>query len=735
MNATIGLGFRLATAGGRRCVVALVLTATAVAMGTALLLLALTVEPAYNARTDRSELFFGGPTTTGAPTQVRPERYTAVRTVDDAFGDLRIHVLDIAGVGTDPPRPAGLVLPAPGEVLVSPALAELAAREPLLAQRYPPGSRLLPDSVVPVPESLLAVRGAAAPSASDERWTAVLRFPSRGEERQYGPVVRLVIVIGAVAMLAPVVIFVATATRLTAAARERRMAALRLAGATSGQVSLLAGVEALLTGVLGAAAGLGLFFAVRPLAVYVTIDDRWYVSDLTPTPAGFAVALIGVPLAAVLGAQLALARVAISPLGVGRRGRARPLRIWRVLPLVAALPLFAVLVLSWDGGDPVSIMASFVLVLGSMLLAGPWLARALGEVLARTGSAAAVLAGRRLTGEPRAGFRAVSGAVVGTFVAAMFLTLVPAVQTGIDPAASSGLARDAAIGYADDADEAQAALRALAAVAGLTTTPVRVGFLTGSAEQVWIGDCAAIARLTGNDPALCGPGRILVTPATRDAAGIEFGFGTALPVRGDRVAALAPGGFDRPAMVVPLDSLDGPVPADLGHLLGVSGPPDAIEQARTALVTAGLPVLLSTPILRTGAASEGSVKFERVLLAAMFGTFVVAGCSAAVAAATGLLERRRSFALLRLGGTPLGVLRRSTVLELALPLVATSLASASLGVLTARLIGLGGGVDQPVPWTTLGGPLAVGVSIALLLGCLALPLVRRVTGGEATRIE
>lgn len=738
----IRLGVQLAVAGGRRSVTALLLTALAIAVGTALLLLALTVSPAYDSRETRSELLELSSLAPGA----QPDRFTAVRSVDDAFRDQRIAVVELAGVGVDPPRSPDLPLPAPGELLLSPALAELAAREPLLAQRYPPGSALLPDGVVPTPERLMAVRGIDLPPAADfenGRASAVVEFSEELGMRSYGPVVTSVIVVGAVAMLAPVVLFVATATRLTAASRERRMAALRLAGATNGQVVRLAGLEALLTGVVGAVAGLGVFYLVRPLATHVTIDERWYVSDLTPTPAGFAFALLGVPLAALLGAQLALRRVAVSPLGVGRRTRARPLGVWRLVPLVVAVPLFAVVVLrpiagGGAGGD-LAVTLSFLMVLGSLLLAGPWPVQVLGSLLARTGSAAAVLGGRRLTADPRAGFRAVAGVVVGTFVVAMFLTVAPAVQTELDPAATSGLAADAAVAFVDDEGEPALVREVLAGVPGVVPTTIRQAYLAGleggDAGSLWIGDCAAITRLTGYDPALCAPGRTLVSPAVLAVGSFRFYDGIVAPLPAQRVVALADDGrYDRPAAIAAPEAVVR-LPRQVVDIVGFVADPDTIERARTALAAAELPTELTTAALRTAMASGDALRFERVLLGAMLGTFVVAGCSAAVAAATGLLERRRSFALLRLTGTPLGVLRRSAVVELAVPLVGASLASAALGVLTGRLIGLGGGADEPVPWLTLGGPLALGVATALVLGCLALPLIGRITGGDATRFE
>ena len=67
----------------------------------------------------------------------------------------------------------------------------------------------------------------------------------------------------ALAILLPVLIFIATATRLSAARREERFAAMRLAGATRKQVSLIAATESTAAAILGMAAGFGIFFLLR----------------------------------------------------------------------------------------------------------------------------------------------------------------------------------------------------------------------------------------------------------------------------------------------------------------------------------------------------------------------------------------------------------------------------------------------------------------------------------------
>ncbi|MGH3069915.1 MAG: FtsX-like permease family protein, partial [Streptosporangiaceae bacterium] len=87
----------------------------------------------------------------------------------------------------------------------------------------------------------------------------------------------LILSVVALAILAPVLIFIATATRLSAARREQRFAAMRLAGATRRQVSLVAATESTVAAILGVAAGFGVFFGLRiPVAGIPLIGQPFF---------------------------------------------------------------------------------------------------------------------------------------------------------------------------------------------------------------------------------------------------------------------------------------------------------------------------------------------------------------------------------------------------------------------------------------------------------------------------
>ena len=100
----------------------------------------------------------------------------------------------------------------------------------------------------------------------------------------------------ALAVLAPVLIFIATATRLSAARREQRFAAMRLVGANRKQVSVLAAVESTVAAMLGVALGFGIFFLLRVAVAGISfIGEPFFPAELTLSPTDILLVAIGVP--------------------------------------------------------------------------------------------------------------------------------------------------------------------------------------------------------------------------------------------------------------------------------------------------------------------------------------------------------------------------------------------------------------------------------------------------------
>ncbi len=102
---------------------------------------------------------------------------------------------------------------------------------------------------------------------------------------------------------------------------------MRLVGATPRQISVISAVEAVVAAFAGVAVGFALFFVLRPLLYHVPFTGAPLAEgDLSLHWIDIVLAVIGVPVAAVVSARLALRRVQISPLGVSRRASSRPPR-------------------------------------------------------------------------------------------------------------------------------------------------------------------------------------------------------------------------------------------------------------------------------------------------------------------------------------------------------------------------------------------------------------------------
>ena len=181
---------------------------------------------------------------------------------------------------------------------------------------------------------------AAAPDATQVRGIATIAPSDCGTcfigVRASG--IDLILGVVAGALLFPVLIFIGSATRLSATRREQRFAAMRLVGATPRQISLIATVESALSAVVGTAVGFGLFYAARALLARVNFTGTpFYPGDLALNWIDALAVAVGIPVAAAVAARLALRRVRISPLGVTRRVTPRPPRAWRLIPLAVGL--------------------------------------------------------------------------------------------------------------------------------------------------------------------------------------------------------------------------------------------------------------------------------------------------------------------------------------------------------------------------------------------------------------
>ena len=229
----------------------------------------------------------------------------------------------VAGLTADPPTPPGVDrLPGPGEAVVSPALAALMKDVPAdqLGDRIGTVVGTVGDAGLRSPDELVAIIGLDPAALETLGASPITGFDGTPPTPDIPPVAILMIVLAVIGALVPVAVFVSTATRLSAARREQRLAALRLVGATGSQVTALAAVEALFVTIIGVVAGIGLFLLTRPLVAKIPLDNAtWFPASIVPPLVPALVLLLAIPVVGVGAAVVALRRVVVTPLGVHRR--------------------------------------------------------------------------------------------------------------------------------------------------------------------------------------------------------------------------------------------------------------------------------------------------------------------------------------------------------------------------------------------------------------------------------
>ena len=439
------LGLRLTLRSGREPFVRLLVTAAAVAVGVAIMLAVLADFNAFKTTNNR-------PSWESTQGQRLTASYASARNAElwnysnDIYQGQTIERLDVAALGPGAPVPPGITrLPGSGQYYASPAMAALLRTVPAgeLGDRFP--GRLagtIGQRALTGPDELVIYVGRTPSQLAALPATTLVHTIAAGTVRLvWTHYFRDAFVAGAIAFLFPILILIGTATRLAAARRQERYAALRLVGATIRQVGVISSVEAAVSAFLGALAGIGIFQALQPaLAGSAITSARYFADEVTPTAAGYLIVLIGVPVASAIAALISLQRVRISPLGVSRRVTPPPPANGRVILLLAglALYLFGIAVTNSQRIGPAT-FPGLLLILVGLVVAGPWLTAQAARLLRQhAGGAASLLAARRLGDNPQVAFRSVSGLVLAVFLGTVVAGLLPAVEyIGSSPRASA----------------------------------------------------------------------------------------------------------------------------------------------------------------------------------------------------------------------------------------------------------------------------------------------------------
>lgn len=727
----------------RRTRTSAILTAIGVAVATGLVLLLATLPFATQNREQRAlwqgDQFFSR----GADGPVKL-LYSSSKDYFDGRQIIRVDVALTPGANAAEIRlPPGVPqLPGPGETVVSPALGRLLQAHPAgqLGDRFGKPVGALGEDGLRFPEQLVALTG-HTPDAMPENVSQLAAFPAG--KASPDPLLMLLSWVGIIVLLVPSLVLVASSARLTAARRERRLAAIRLAGATPGQVTNMVAAETTLSAGIGALLGLLISPALHGLASFVPwAGGTWLAADFA-LPVGLMVFIVlAIPVLVVLAGVLGLRRVLKNPL-FATGGRAlKPLHWWRLLALPAAGAFFLVAVMTAkDFGGIGLVMAGLFFLVGSAAIVGPWVTSAVGGTFVRIWRRpSALLAGRRLRDDPKGAYRSSAGIVLAVFAGSMALTLLPTFES----MAGGGRSFADSVLYVDTdhqhagtiVDQANASLQKYGqqerAVAVAEVYLVKGQAPDRSGHRALVMTCADAVKLTrfGLTPENCTGGPAVFGESAPDLAQYKIADtweGTAAAVKsGTRSEAvhLPDADLSSTSIIDPAALPDGFTPK---YVTVVAPTTDANREiVRTALAApaAGEEIGSRDQYLFNQQTELGDLR--RVTVIGLLAAGILAGCSAAVATAGSVMDRRRTFGALMAAGTPVRVLARALRMEAALPALVATIGAGIVGVLVG--VGLFSMVDERgivlSPWIL--APVVLGVGVALLGASVCTPALKRV---------
>lgn len=743
-----GLGVRLAVGGGRTSWSRVVLGTIGIGLATTVLLLFASVghmlgnaNARIAARTPSTVAIAGG-----HPTQLFYN--------DMSFHGVSINGSYLHGTAPDSPVPPGLTtLPGPNEVAVSPALADLLRTEPSLRPRFPqkivgtigdaglrgPAELMFYAGTGPLPD---AGPGLAAPQQ-------VYAFGAPGGSRPDDPTLMVVAILGGVAALIPILIFVSVSSRIAGAQRDRRLAALRLVGSSNRQVRRIAAAESLVGAAAGLAVGALAFLGLRQLAPHIELLG-WstFVTDVVPSAPLVVAIVLMVPALAVGTVLFALRRVIIEPLGVVRETKPIRRQLWWRLGLIAAgIGLLLV-------AKPVTQQFSdawitLIVVGASSLLIGvpailPWL---IERVVDRVhgGAPSWQLAIRRLQLDSGTPARVVSGvAVVLASTVSLQLMLLATAGENYQPPAN---------GWVTVYTTAAAADRVTAELAKVPAAK-QVGLVQeitaldadGDRHTIAVASCATIEGLL--DVHGCRDGDGYASGPNYAKAGQVWSLvnahGPSTPV----ATYTVPGNLTPAAQrISPLgDVVLTPVAAAMltlpsdryvqAWVLTDPAQAGATDQIATGLggLTWQVFVGFSGADLLSGDQQAYAAIRTALLTASMF-TLLLAGVSMLVLALEQIRERRRPLAMLAAAGVPRSTLARSLLWQTAVPVALAVVVAVGIGIGIAGLVIRMVDLPLRVDWPTIGVFAAAAVALVFAVTALTLPALRGATRLAAMRTE
>ncbi|RII20789.1 FtsX-like permease family protein [Streptomyces sp. YIM 130001] len=773
----LGLGIRFAVTGGREAWVRTLLTAVGVGLGVALLLVTAALPTAMNSREargdDRNDNTFSSQKVPAA------EDTLVISAVDTDFRSKSVRGRLVAPDGAKAPLPPGVSAhPKPGEMVVSPALAELLKSDDGKMLR----DRLQAKQVGTISDAGLIGPGELAYYAGAEKLVPngypTMRIdhfgPADSADDPFDPVLVLLTLLVFVVLLMPVGVFIAAAVRFGGERRDRRLAALRLIGADGRMTRRIAAGESLAGALLGLAVGTGFFLITRAAAADIEVlDVSVFPADLDPSPALALLVGIAVPAAAVAVTLFALRSVVIEPLGVVRTAKQPRRKLWwrLLLPIAGLAMLYPMVGQGRDGGrfNEWLVTAGVVLLLVGITALLPWLVEAVVVRLGR-GSLSWQLAVRRLQLSSGTAARMVNGIAVAVAGAIALQMMFAGVQgdytsaTGQDPRRAELEVHVPDSGQAEQ--QMQETLRRLKQTKGIdriTAPLMTMEAADGRTEPdrsttLNTGTCSALrelARITS-----CKDGDVFIVSRTEDIGDDEDATRLAKAgkqlyldpsydgYRGKQVpwkvptevrevtARDSPGGYANTGILATPGALTASGTPNQSGTLWVStdnSDRDAAERVRNA-AAATSPFI---DIYRYKASDETDrfASLRTGLYVGAIAVLALIGASLLVSQLEQLRERRKLLSSLVAFGTRKRTLSLSVLWQTALPV--------ALGLTLATVVGLTLGsvllkmVDRPISpdWASLGAMTAAGAGVVLVVTALSMPPLIRLMRPDGLRTE
>jgi hypothetical protein len=727
---------RLVLSGGRGSRLRLTGMAVGVAIGVMLVMMLWAGFNALTARAERSSWMMmqtSAPANSPGGVTLSAYQLLVASQTDHFQGHLIARVEVAAASGTRVRVPGLTTLPTLGSYAASPALQALIASTPAneLSDRFGTPAGTIADSALVGPDSLVVVVGQSAQTIS--------RLPSAqivtGHFGLYGdPLVnasyRTVAIIGAIAVMLPVLLLVSISTQLGAAERAERFSTLRLIGATPALVSQLAAAEAGVTSVIGALAGIILARWLFPLEARFSVENTtFFPADLTVDIQTTVVLVAVTVLATAAAAWYRALRAPIGPLGSTRQSSERRPRLVGLVPLILGLVTMlgattASIVIGHQQTIaiaratipliPPAIVGGFALTAIGLLLAGPMITNWISNfAVSRTSNAAALIALNRIRRHPKATFRAVSGLVMAIFMISVFAgAATTATGASITANGPDYLTPGTVTATLDSANTASSAT--------LNLELVRIDALPGVKH-------AAIGYAD--------PENGLIFHASELRA-------LGLPVTSAGLVHINNGAeANTPATITPSTPRDASQLTPAVIWVTTNGHRTTIERVRTALISGPAPLFFA-PTTRTennqSSLQDLVNRYKNLADLGILIATIIASISLAISTTVSVIDRRRVLGLLRLTGMPASALQSMIVTETLIPLLTVFIGCAGLGFLTAWCIvaGLTAG-GRSITWPNLSYYLVIAASLGLALTAIwaTFSTAKRTTAINSTRFE